>query len=227
MGEHMIKTKLNQKVSQNNIEVLAKSCQIDLLKLKKKHGLMTSEEKNEAAKASPAKPSSAKSKPNVKAKTTLTINTKKIYLVTQILVNKIKLRKVRQNQNSYLKYFYYKNVMIELLLKSEALKTNCVNLLKKKKKAYFSSKAETNLENMKANLEKWRKSTEECKKEKQKYINIILNMRAIFKVAFQDWEDTMNGEVVYLTAYERLTGQLDALARAESGRSRRLLGDLK
>lgn len=223
----MIKTKLNQNVSKNNIEVLAKSFQIDLLKLKKKHGLMTPEEKNEEAKASLAKPSSAISKPKVKVKTRLTINTKKIYLVTQILVNKIKLRKVRQNQNSYLKYFYYKNVMIELLLKSEALKTNCVDLLKKKKKAYFSSKAETDLANMKANLKKWKKSTEECKKEKQKYINIILNMRAIFKVAFQDWEDTMNGEVVYLTAHERLTGQLDALAKSDSGRGRRLLGDLK
>jgi hypothetical protein len=166
------------------------------------------------------------SKLKTKVKTS-PINAKKINLVTQMLVNKIKMRKVRQNQNPYLKYFYYKNVMIELLLKSEALKTNCVDLLKKKKKAYLSSKAETDLVNMEANLKKWGKSTEECQKEKQKYINVILNMRAIFKVAFQDWEDTMNGEVAYLTAYERLTGQLEALARAESGRSRRLLGDLK
>lgn len=144
-----------------------------------------------------------------------------------MLVNKIKMRKVRQNQNPYLKYFYYKNVMIELLLKSEALKTNCVDLLKKKKKAYLSSKAETDLVNMEANLKKWGKSTEECQKEKQKYINVILNMRAIFKVAFQDWEDIMNKEVRYLTALERLGVQLDAHARDEAGRVRRLLGDLK
>jgi hypothetical protein len=227
MGEHMTKKNLNQKISQKNIEFLAKLYQIDLLKLKQKYGLMSSQEEKEAAEASLSKRSSAISKLKAKAKTTLTINAKKINLVTQMLVNKIKMRKVRQNQNPYLKYFYYKNVMIELLLKSEAMKTNCVDLLKKKKKAYLSSKAETDLENMKLNLDKWRKSTEECKKEKQKYINVILNMRAIFKVAFQDWEDIMNGEVRYLTALERLGGQLDAHARDESGLGRRLLGNLK
>jgi hypothetical protein len=142
MGEHMTKKDLNQKISQNDIEVLAKEYQIDLLKLKQNYGLMSSEEEKKAAEASLSKRSSPISN-KAKAKTMRTINAKKINLVTKMLVNKIKMRNVRKNQNPYLKYFYYKNVMIELLLKSEAMKTNCVDLLKKKKKAYFSSKAET------------------------------------------------------------------------------------
>lgn len=227
MDEHLTKTNLNQKILQNNIEVLAKSSKIDLPKLKKKHGLLTKEEKIALSKAPKKSEKKMISKMNAKSKTTMPIDAKRINLVTEMLVYKIKLRNIRQKQNPYLKYFYYKNVMLELLLKSEALKSNCVDLLKKQKKAYTSSKAETDLENMNANLKKWGKSTEECKKEKQKYINIILSMRAIFKVAFQDWEDTMNGEVQYLADLEKLTRQLEAVDRAESGRGRRLLGDLK
>jgi hypothetical protein len=80
---------------------------------------------------------------------------------------------------------------------------------------------------MNANLEKWEESTKECQNEKQKYINVILNMRTIFKVAFHDWEDIMNEEVRYLTALERLGVQLEAHSRDESGQGRRLQGDLE
>lgn len=57
MGEHMTKKDLNQKISEDDIKVLAKENQIDLLKLKQKYGLMSSEEEKKAAEASLSKQS--------------------------------------------------------------------------------------------------------------------------------------------------------------------------
>jgi len=226
MEEFKIKIDLNQDLMSKNIQSLTDSYKIDLPKLKATNGLLKPGEKKPATATSPK--AGAMKKLVKKSETGNKIDKKKRNLAKQILIFKIKLKNVRLDQSAFLSYFYRKNMMIELLVESEALKMRCVKLLKKWKKAYFSSKDESHIENMRTHIDKWKTSTEKCKNQKQKYINIILNTRQYFKAAFKTWQESMNVENVYLKELDKLTrmvGTLDRVENRGTPRNRRRLGD--